>query len=536
MIDGHFQLRFLGFVCLAIWGTPFLVAQVPDTQVQNDKSDSQATEPAKPGVSDPLSPDSLSPDPPVEEPKADQKADASPDPSRADSASEEPDENELRKLKQLAVKAHKSRNVEKAIELYERVLEKAPTDKYTNYNLALLYFTRADREKLRALVPSIAAHRSDTPITHAIRASILLLDKKYDEAIEAWETARELSPSDQQVDVENDVLLDLDAPEPEEMAAAKEQLMRIAKDLPGLLDDVGEDDPLYQWTVRRMAGQGLGFPVIWDPTEPRAADAEHLPPRGGKPAKIRIARFRKNSSPKGDPMTVDRWWSGLVFELFNLGNTNGFKELMNEVSAGKLRRTYFVLACVNLERSACRKSKAFYSEVYLPHCKKKNLPTNPKDWFGEFWQPPNQSLHRYGTDESKYPWSVFGKMYDRQMISVLMRERSWGEALALAQRQLDSDKPMSKPGRVYWLSTQGYVAFHSGMFDEAIDGYTLALELDSDNIPSRLGRASGFLATKQFDKAVKDIEHVLQSQPGNSKARAMLKAIQRGKEELKPHQ
>ena len=423
------------------------------------------------------------------------------------------------KILRQAWREHCEENYDEAIRLYEEVLKDEPENEYANCSVADLYLHFGRLDRLATVVEHVLKAKPKFPKTHALHAAVLLHKRDYDNAIEAWNTALKLDPVDSAIDLE----IDLESPEPSGMEEARKQLQSMAKDLPGLLDNVDEQDPLYQWTLRRLAGQGLVSPVSWDSKEPERADAEHLPPRRGNPGFIRVSRTRRQSRPIGEPVSVDRYWACIVFELFNIANTKDFADLLTDVKNGKIRRQFFVRKCVNLEQRASRYTRAFYSKVYLPHCKEKKIETNVSNWFGSSWQPPYENLESFGDDELDYPWIVFGLRYDHQVLGALKKEHSWDEALAAIDRMLLHSHWLG-PEREYWtLVNKGYVLDCQGKLQSAIQAYSEALSINPTDYVGLINRAEAYMKDGQIKKAIEDAKSVQQQRPKDTYSMSILK-------------
>lgn len=137
------------------------------------------------------------------------------------------------------------------------------------------------------------------------------------------------------------------------------QVDQLIADRPDMAGVLSEDDPVMKWIIDSFNGDRIGQRVYWNANSPQSgSEAEHGPPNGGYPAYVSL-------SGGAETTPVDKWAS-VVYELFNLENTQAFEELNDRAMAGEVDGDTYALECVRLEFVAVVKTKAFFEKHTLP--------------------------------------------------------------------------------------------------------------------------------------------------------------------------
>ena len=133
------------------------------------------------------------------------------------------------------------------------------------------------------------------------------------------------------------------------------QLEQLLSDRPEMQNTLPEDHAVYRWLVSSFEKERIGSRIYWFADQPRTGEkAEHGPPYEGYPAFIRITAGSE-SSP------IDKW-TMLVFEMFNIENTESFKLLVDLARKQKLDGDGYARQCVALEFKAAQKTRRFFLE------------------------------------------------------------------------------------------------------------------------------------------------------------------------------
>ncbi len=191
-------------------------------------------------------------------------------------------------------------------------------------------------------------------------------------------------------------------------------------------------DPLYQWAVRKFAGEYLGEGVFWDDAAPVGGfDACHGIPMKETPAWILVREERREGgrtigrSPawirvreerREGGRTIGRsfedMWSDAVFELYNVTNAKEFLELHYQTLAGGVSKEQYVTKMAEIESHAAEKTRSFYIHVFLPWAKLHHVATNPSLWYLAARSDPSEKLVLSRVDRNGEYWLYWSNAYD----------------------------------------------------------------------------------------------------------------------------
>ncbi|HEX4128796.1 MAG TPA: hypothetical protein VHZ24_02050 [Pirellulales bacterium] len=200
----------------------------------------------------------------------------------------------------------------------------------------------------------------------------------------------------------------------DDIAYGEHQMQQLLKDRPEMAQHGITDSPIYRWTVRRFAGEGIGIRTEWDCRPPSQNEkghyAEHDIALGDAPPRIRLAKEPndKDGKPYAD---VFSWlWAGLVFEFYNLENSSEFLRLHVAAILGTVTTEQYVEGMLRAEFQAVDKLKAFYVTEFLPWARDEKVLTEPATWYMNWWGTLDH-WRDYFSDKERYPWT-YGKYYD----------------------------------------------------------------------------------------------------------------------------
>jgi hypothetical protein len=232
---------------------------------------------------------------------------------------------------------------------------------------------------------------------------------QYDDAIRSFEKAIQLNPGD----VGHDYVVHSAKELPSEaIAHGENQMHRMLNDRPNMGRYIERRDPLWSWTVRRFAGEGLGKLVYWDASLPtRGFDADNSLTTNASVGRIRIAANRARGPGKGEPKSFEELWANGVFELHNIANANGFEAVYDAARSGEIDKDEFVARMFNLELRAVQQTRAFYVRGFLPWVAENGLGSEPRVWFTSWWGDSRELLYQL-RQRSDYPWDCYGPYFD----------------------------------------------------------------------------------------------------------------------------
>lgn len=179
----------------------------------------------------------------------------------------------------------------------------------------------------------------------------------------------------------------------------------------GSLLVIQPEDAVVRWLVEQFNGKDTGFPVFWDQDKPaNDAQADHTMPLLGVPASVRV--FEPLDSDGTPTFRFEIMWYCVVYEMHNLKNFLSFKDLVQKVPTGEIRREQFVEECARLEYKALAETCDFHANVWKPWADSHRIPTDRAVWKSR-WNPSFETWIKHMRALGKgYPDKVFNNLFD----------------------------------------------------------------------------------------------------------------------------
>ena len=136
------------------------------------------------------------------------------------------------------------------------------------------------------------------------------------------------------------------------------QVAQMLADRPDMAGVLPENHAVMRWIVKSFNGGRTGFRVYWNADSPGDSGASHAPRYGGYPAQLLISGGTETTP-------IDKW-AGVVYEFFNLENTEGFAELLEQARTGEIDGHEYAFRCTKLEFDAAKKTEAYFASHPLP--------------------------------------------------------------------------------------------------------------------------------------------------------------------------
>jgi hypothetical protein len=252
------------------------------------------------------------------------------------------------------------------------------------------------------------------PTQLAERAQVALRKSDYDGAIALFKQAISLNEGDSGANYDPSKLPSIDY---DSLRHGQVQVENMLKDRPLMGTYLHSSDNLQIWAIFKYAEKVLKSPVNWDPgvLKNSKLEAEHEIPYDGLPGRIRIkdvtleskaGDFDRNSKKRA----FELLWSSAVFELHNVGYAKEFLDTSRKAANGDLDPDAFVKAIFLTELKASQVTRKWYVQIYLPHAKKYNLPSDSKIWYCDEWGSGESLFNQY-TDKKSYPWEPYSSYF-----------------------------------------------------------------------------------------------------------------------------
>jgi hypothetical protein len=219
------------------------------------------------------------------------------------------------------------------------------------------------------------------------------------------------------------------------LAHGEKQVRQMLADRPVMAQHVKPGEALWQWAVRKFAGEDLDDTIDWDPTPPRESSADHSVPGTWRRGSIRVSKYAAYDEQAGPAACFDALWSRAIFELHNITHRDEFTKVWNLALEGALTEDAFVARTCAIEHKALQETRAFYVQVYLPWAKSRGVTTRPAAWHILWWGRPDESIKRF-SDRDSYPWRPYVRQYLRATLHRFSVQRNAPELIATAERYL----------------------------------------------------------------------------------------------------
>ncbi len=205
----------------------------------------------------------------------------------------------------------------------------------------------------------------------------------------------------------------------EQLSFGEQQVQRMAADRPELKRNVSQADPLWQVCARAMGGQAIGEPILWDSGLPeKGYESDHQGPFEGHKGYIRIQKYHDPGRASGQPLNCEELWALAVYELENIRNEKAFMTLYNMALQGQLTREQWIRENSRLEYDALRRTADRFWELWVPMARPRKISSTPVVWGVGTPDTYEEWIVNY-RDPHSYPWDVYARYYDRQVIPYL---------------------------------------------------------------------------------------------------------------------
>jgi hypothetical protein len=194
-----------------------------------------------------------------------------------------------------------------------------------------------------------------------------------------------------------------------DLAFGEKQLRCMISDRKRMARFVSVGDPVWTWTARQFAGEGIGAKICWNNNEPVDALAENQGPtdhHGTGEISIR------ETDGEGKLRDGEEQWSSAIFELFNIRNTPQFDKAWADIAIKNISKEEYIRQMTKLEFKAELKETWFYRTIWVPHAIENDLPSTGYYWADHGPDTYKEWIAQYN-DHSSYPYHCYGIAYDK---------------------------------------------------------------------------------------------------------------------------
>ncbi len=245
------------------------------------------------------------------------------------------------------------------------------------------------------------------PCEYAERAQARFERKDVAGAVKDVLKAIELSPGDMgsKYDLMTDSELTIDS-----IHHGEAQVRAMLHDRPGMGEFIAQGDNLWNWAVRRFAGEETGQRIEWVARDPAPSDSRSTPARSDGGAFIQV-RNLENQERLSAAEKFNRYWALVAFEFYNLSHgASDARALYTRTQ--ELARDEFVVAALEQEQTALQCSRMFFLKGFLPYAQAKHLAIDPACWHCfEFLSEDSEIRLQYFRSLPR--WLYYANFYDQ---------------------------------------------------------------------------------------------------------------------------
>ena len=252
-------------------------------------------------------------------------------------------------------------------------------------------------------------------------------------------------------------------------------------DRPRMAEHVEKGDKLWNWAVRKFAGEDLGTPIDWDPTSPEPFASRSGEPTAGKHGLIQLNLLRPAETAQQNQFdrpqqTFEELWGCAVYELYNVTSSPDWVRFESESDSGKLTRDEYIQAMMRSEWNASERSRAFYVKFFLPWLRSKDLnTTDPKHWFcGDFTDRDNLRSN-YAFAGNDIYLSFYENSYDIKAAYLAGLRGSYADAKEILTRVLQHPEGLAEGQRSYARGLMAWAQQNTGDKQGAVEEFTKSL-------------------------------------------------------------
>lgn len=187
---------------------------------------------------------------------------------------------------------------------------------------------------------------------------------------------------------------------------AEGQLRQLLADRPQLCQGpVQEGDPIWQWILRKLAGEDTGSLIHWAKGPQRGFE----PPKGVQAAHRYPTATHEGLiwlNPQG---SAEQLWASLIYELFNISNHAAFAQIEEDVQRGRCNKEQYIYRYAQLEHGAALRTANFYQSQWRRQYPQ--WPSQAQYWYA--YVPVDFQVWLEGfRDRKGYPWYPYEGFYE----------------------------------------------------------------------------------------------------------------------------
>jgi hypothetical protein len=186
---------------------------------------------------------------------------------------------------------------------------------------------------------------------------------------------------------------------------------------------VRPNDDVCNWTIKQFS-DGQRRKIVWAgdvlPSVPSTIDSSVTVPENGTPIQLRL----RERSDFGGIIDGEMLWARAVNEFYNARQAEAnFPVLNRKAREGLIDREEYIRRVAEFEYASWVLTTKFYRNLWIPHCKKNNLPTSEIYWQTDLAPTFAQWMSQF-KNPNGYPYNVYGAAFDRIRNQAQVNSRS----------------------------------------------------------------------------------------------------------------
>lgn len=300
----------------------------------------------------------------------------------------------------------------------------------------------------------------------------------------------------------------------EDLAHGRQEIARLLRDRPVLADYVREGTPVWNWIVRRFAGEGGTGRIFWDAEPPVGFDGECVHGRDGVQPAIRVGMRETSGNALGAPLSFQRTLSGVVFEFFNHVAEKEFASCYAQLCAGSIDPAAFARGYLETEELSSARTRRFCCDVFLPWAESLKLSEfDAYSWQFAQWVPfENGYRDEHYREDGRFESYLVGA-YESYVYGIYQRDGIAAALMYLDETLQDDSISSTAKSQLLFLKS-AYVEKHG-------DAQELLQEAFRQNpaiVDSLLERGVRYAGERAIPSAIRDFDVAVRFAPANPRA------------------
>ena len=377
-----------------------------------------------------------------------------------------------------------------------------------------IYANQGDWESALSDIDKAISLQPQSSLLYEIRGILWIRQNDYDRGMKDIQKAVQMNPNDSAATFESSTREQLAT---DALNHGQEQLQRMLNDRPVMKQYNERSKFLYDWAIRKFAGEDLHRRIFWDSTDPpfNYSAANHSVADFYGSRCIQVAEKFSAGQKKGENLSFEDLWSGVVYELFNCLSEDEIKSIWRQVEEDKISKNIFATNIVACEFHAAQKTRAFYIHVILPWAKENRIPTTPESWYLGRESIIHENIHNYIYD-NPFHLDSYEQQYDLLKIRALLKSGEYQKGVDYASELIKKVKTSEEKCKIGILSGWGMLKLNNPK--QALDLFNEIIRYSPNNKEIIRLRAMAYLMLKDGEHALADSSEAIRLDPKNPHA------------------